>query len=533
MSFWSKAQRILSALKDLGSASLRKLAEVTGLAKSSIQRHLQAKERRDQYPESSLWETEAGRAWLGRLVTATLLDFGLKRGVGAESIAEFFQHVRIGTHVGISPTALRKVQQRLEGLILKYGQEQQAHGIKAGQPKDIVGGVDETFFEQMVLVLLDLTSGYVLLEEFSTSRTTQTWQERVGQVLEMFSIRVRYLVSDRAKALIKLAVEHVGCRSIADLFHALHEVAQGFSLALQTRLAQAQKELETVQATLAQLPAEPAPPRAQAVERQQQLVQAVQHWQTAQADYRGLLQEFSQTVHPFVITTNAPHTAASVAAQLRQTVAQLEALAHRVELPRADKHLKPVKHLIDDLASLMTVWWDWVDHSLAAMRLDPLAQLWLKETLLPKVYWEHQMKLCRAKAQRPVYQAAWEQACHAFATHPLTAQWDAASIVRWTQWAETMVGCFQRTSSAVEGRNGYLSQINHARRGFSPDDLKVLTVLHNFELKRANGTTAAERFFDMTFPDLFEWLLPQIGELPLPRKSRRPTAPTLRRKCPA
>jgi hypothetical protein len=36
-----------------------------------------------------------------------------------------------------------------------------------------------------------------------------------------------------------------------------------------------------------------------------------------------------------------------------------------------------------------------------------------------------------------------------------------------------MVTKFQRTSSAVEGRNGYLTQMHHNRRGLSPSRLKV------------------------------------------------------------
>lgn len=60
-------------------------------------------------------------------------------------------------------------------------------------------------------------------------------------------------------------------------------------------------------------------------------------------------------------------------------------------------------------------------------------------------------------------------------------------------------------------------RLNHCRRGLGQKRLPVLTVLHNFELTRADGTTAAERFFGQEFPDLFEWILPQITELPLPR----------------
>jgi len=36
--------------------------------------------------------------------------------------------------------------------------------------------------------------------------------------------------------------------------------------------------------------------------------------------------------------------------------------------------------------------------------------------------------------------------------------------------------------------------------------LQVLTIIHNFDLKRADGTTAAERLFDHSFPDVFEWV---------------------------
>ena len=42
-----------------------------------------------------MWETEAGRHWLIRLVVATLFVFGLKRGVGAETLSEFFGRLHL------------------------------------------------------------------------------------------------------------------------------------------------------------------------------------------------------------------------------------------------------------------------------------------------------------------------------------------------------------------------------------------------------------------------------------------------------
>src|SRR5262249_15077163 len=95
MGLWAKSVRIFNSIRAHGQQSVRRLAERTGLSKSSVHRHLQAMHHRDRYPESSLWETEAGRTWLLRLVVATLLVFGLKRGVGADTLSEFFGRLHL------------------------------------------------------------------------------------------------------------------------------------------------------------------------------------------------------------------------------------------------------------------------------------------------------------------------------------------------------------------------------------------------------------------------------------------------------
>src|SRR5215470_8045495 len=100
MGLWAKSVVIFNSIREYGKQSIRSLAERTGLSKSSVHRHLQAMDRRDRYPESSLWETPAGRAWLIRLMVATLFAFGLKRGAGAETLSEFFGRLRLDAQVG-------------------------------------------------------------------------------------------------------------------------------------------------------------------------------------------------------------------------------------------------------------------------------------------------------------------------------------------------------------------------------------------------------------------------------------------------
>jgi hypothetical protein len=80
---------------------------------------------------------------------------------------------------------------------------------------------------------------------------------------------------------------------------------------------------------------------------------------------------------------------------------------------------------------------------------------------------------------------------------------------------------FQRSSSNVEGRNGYLSLRNHEIRGLEhPRKRACLTVIHNFLLTRPSGTTAAERFVGQK-PRLMLAVILESVELPLRPSVRR------------
>ena len=76
------------------------------------------------------------------------------------------------------------------------------------------------------------------------------------------------------------------------------------------------------------------------------------------------------------------------------------------------------------------------------------------------------------------------------------------------QQARELAEIFQRSSSNVEGRNGYLSLRNHQLRGLDlPRKRTCLTTIHNFFLTRPDGTTAAERFFGQKPRSLFATIL--------------------------
>ena len=175
MRFWAKSLLIVNALCDHAKQSIRHLARQTGMSKSSVHRLKQAMERRDRHPESWLWETEDGRCWLTRLVVAALSPFGLKRGVGLETISEFFTPRRLETPMGCSPSALDGVMQALEAAIRETTEAWEHDGLAAGEMREIIGAVDEAFLQRMMLVFMDLVSGYLVFEEVAEHRTYETW----------------------------------------------------------------------------------------------------------------------------------------------------------------------------------------------------------------------------------------------------------------------------------------------------------------------------------------------------------------------
>ena len=87
---------------------------------------------------------------------ATLLVFGLKRGVGADTLSEFFGRLHLEAHMGCSPSALRRVMHTLERIILDTSAAWEQAGVAHGEIRPIIGAVDETFLQRMMLVFMDL-----------------------------------------------------------------------------------------------------------------------------------------------------------------------------------------------------------------------------------------------------------------------------------------------------------------------------------------------------------------------------------------
>ena len=527
MGGWGKSVVIFNSIREHGKQSIRSLADRTGLSKSSVHRHLQAIDRRDRYPESSLWETPAGHTWLIRLVVATLFVFGLKRGVGAETLSEFFSRLRLEGHVGCSPSALRTVMHTLERLILATAAAWEKEGIAHGEIRPVIGAVDETFLQRMMLVFMDLATGYLLMEEVAADRSFDTWFDRANERLTTLGTEVLSLVSDRAKALIKLAHTGLRCPSIPDLFHLGHDLATGYSLAIFGRLRHATRDLEHAKQHLEKWPksaqADPAQV-AQAQARVAACAPSVNHWQEVGRAWRQRLSNVSRILHPWRLAGSTRQTSKEVEEQLGTELEAIETWLEANGLPMKQDTLDKVRKQLAGISALVDLWGQTVHQDLAQMAMTPTWTQWADAFLLPLMYWHEQLRRTRCPEQKAQIALVLQAVEEAFARHPCTLQLTAEVLAGWKAWAGEHARAFQRASSAVEGRNGYLSQMQHNHRGLPLRRYQVWTVLHNFDGRAADGTTPASWFFRRSFPDLFERVLSQIDELPMPRQRRQALA---------
>ena len=170
-SIWSK---IFSKRQADSKKSRNDLAKELGLPLRTLNHKIAQQDKRLVDETTHFLESEAGEAFLKRLVAGTLYTFCLKGGVGAGRVKEFFESIQIYSHVGISESTLLRILQQIETLVLKY-KELQEKDLKAskayGKDLKVVLGLDETWLDEMLLVCQDLISGYLFLKKNQPGET--------------------------------------------------------------------------------------------------------------------------------------------------------------------------------------------------------------------------------------------------------------------------------------------------------------------------------------------------------------------------
>jgi hypothetical protein len=240
--------------------------------------------------------------------------------------------------------------------------------------------------------------------------------------------------------------------------------------------------------------------------------------------WRPHLSKVSRLLHPGRRLDSTRPTSQEVEEQLQAELAAIETWLETNGLPRKPNTLDKVRKQRPGLVALGDVWGQTVPQDLTQIARPPRWTQWTDELLLPLRYWHEPLRRTRCPGHKAQSALVLQAVAEALERHPCTRKLTAEVLAGWKAWGAEHARAFQRASSAVEGRNGSLSQMQHNHRGLPLRRSQMWTVRHNFDGRAADGTTPASRFFRRSFPDLFERVLSQIDALPRPRQRRQALA---------
>ncbi len=519
MGFRSKISETYEAIKSHGKKSLAKLSQLTHHSKSSTHRQIKKINSRSAMVGADFFETTNGARWLRRLVLAATLVFGLQGNIGADRLALFFDIICITAFIGVSASSMGRLKHKMMEMLQVYQQELQPTLNKLAAHIKIVAGADETFFDRLLILLfMDLGSGYICLEESAENRKATTWDEKTALARSKFK-EVLCLVSDRGKSLIKFA-KNTKIKSVAELYHMQASVVKLFRYAFAAKRRSLKKQQKATEKELSKLILSNS--KVELIKSQERKLAEIEAQNTrinnGQTIYRQQLREISIVTHPFSQDSQLK-TSAKLRSQLSSSLTILRKVAQNCGIKDNKKRLNYFENSIADMGALVDLWWQWVDCDLENQQCCDELKDWIKTTLLPTVYWQQQIKKSRSsKSQKDYYIDLYTKAEKVLHADPLTEKYRSP---HWDAWSKQLVSKFQRSTSQVEGHNARLSESHHCLRGMSALQIKADNILHNCWIKRDDGTTATERLFNFKPPDLFEWLVDNMPELALPRKRKK------------
>jgi Family of unknown function (DUF6399) len=487
-------------------------------------------------PVARFLETPAGLDFLHRLFTAAHLVFGQASDCGLRNLGWFFKLSGLDTFIASSYGAQQAVAEELESLLVRFGEEEDHRLAASMPPREITLCEDETFHPQICLVAIEPVSNFILVEQYQPQRDAQTWQQCTGAKLAALPVTVCQVTSDAAKALIAQAETCLGAHHSPDLFHVQYDTVKATSGALASQTHAACRELEKRQERTTefrakcQADAEAGRPNslvdvlagraqeAEVVARERvHVCQARQ--ERAQAARQGLGRDY----HPIDLVTGQALTAEEVGRRLQGHFDTLDQVAAEAGLSaHARDKLAKARRVLSAMRATLAFFWTMVAARLAAWGYDATVQQWLRQELIPAYYLRRVAEKAGTAQER--------QRLRALATEVLArarspdGPWGTFSLEFQAELESRARQCadlFQRSSSCVEGRNGQLSLRHHALHHLTARKLQALTVLHNYAVTRADGSTAASRFYGATPRDLFGWLLRRLSLPARPRAARQ------------
>ena len=523
--------------------SQRRFAQEQSLPRSTLQGWLKQKNQRHADPALvAFFETPTGVVFLHRLTVALHLVMSLMGASGIRRVCLFLEYAGLSSFIACSYEAQRKVAKQVEEQTVLFGQRERERLSQTMPPKTISVCQDETFHPTPCLVAIEPVSNFLLVEQYSERRDSESWSRALQAGLHGLRVEVIQGVSDEGQAILRHVETTLGVPHSPDLFHVQYEISRGTSAPLAAQVRPARASLDQASLFWQQVlqeqenaeahPQRPGRPpdwgaRIEAAERDVEHAQRhLQQTTTNQESMQQVVRDIGTVYHPYELQTGVARSEAEVKTQLGALFHKAPTLAHKAALParclaRIGKAARVAPAMIATIAWFHTL----VSQRVAALdATDPVKRL-VNKLLLPALYLQRAARAAGDASTRAELQRAADRLLDVLRTASPT--WQAlpeTTRCSLMAFAKECADLFQRSSSCVEGRNGQLALRHHQMHRISGSRLSALTVVHNYVLRRPDRTTAAERFFGAPPRDLFFDLLERIPLPARPRKRKEPSS---------
>jgi hypothetical protein len=532
-----KVVNIKSILKKTNNKS--EAARVSGVPRSTARYWLDREDKTGLSPEVELFfESPPGMAFLHQLFIAAQFTITQLSPCGVDILAKFLHLSQLDKFVASSHGTLHKQSMQMESAINQFG-EQEGKKLALKMPKKkITLCEDETFHPEICLVAMEPVSNFILLEAYSERRDGDSWSAAIKEALTDLPVDVIQATSDGGTGLIKHVEQSLQAHHSPDLFHVQQDLTRATSAPINAKVKQAEKTYETSKKVLEKLLKKQEkednirenPDLCSDLDRdvilEEMAAEAalirLNELKKNQEDIKESKKALGTVYHPYDLETGAPQTAEVVGEKMEAHYATIQTIADNADLSdNSMRRLEKAHRVFKGMIHTIAFFWSFVAQHIATIGLTPEMESIMRDILIPAFYLQVASK--KAKKAKERHRLA-KLSKELLARLELIAGWGILTDSIKDQMRTIAKDCanvFQRSSSCVEGRNGYLSLRHHGSHQLSKRKLKALTVIHNYFIQRSDQTTAAERFFESKPRNLFEFLLDQLDVSARPAKSRR------------
>jgi len=227
--------------------------------------------------------------------------------------------------------------------------------------------------------------------------------------------------------------------------------------------------------------------------------------------------EIGKVYHPYNLKTGQKQDSETVSKLLSDCFDEIHKAPTGLS-DRCKERINKAQRVMGDMVGTIVFFFKMIDIYLENIQLSDRDKCLMNNYLIPG----HYLKLAASK-ERDVGRRSdlFEKAQKLLSiVDRLEDPGEVSSDCKIEQLEEAARDCaqiFQRSSSCVEGRNAQLALRHQGIHRLSNRHLQALTVIHNYYIRRRDGTTAAERLFAAKPNDLFEFLLDRMDYPARPR----------------